>query len=81
MQKKALIVATVGRFLSFEKNNIRLLWEAGYTVHCATNFGRESGVDTVPDLDAVRHQIDFSRAPFSGTNVRAYRQLRALLMS
>lgn len=43
MQKKALIVATVGRFLSFEKNNIRLLWEAGYTVHCATNFGRESG--------------------------------------
>ncbi len=77
MAKQVLIVATVGRFLNFEKNSIELLKAKGYEVHCAANWCLDE-MDAVPQLQVVRHQIDFARSPLSGTNLTAYRQLKAL---
>ena len=40
--KKILFVTHNGRFLvQFELNDIRILQEMGYEVHCATNFKGE----------------------------------------
>ena len=78
--KKVLIVATVGRFLDFERNNIKLLQEMGCCVYCAANMSEESDKKvsaSIPDIKKC--QIDFSRSPFTLNTIRAYRQLRKLL--
>lgn len=75
--KKALIVATVVRFLGFERNDIKLLKELGYEVHCATDLTGET--EKTSDIDMVRHQIDFSRSPFSKRTLIAYKQLKKLI--
>lgn len=77
---KILLIATVGRFFTFEKNNIKILQSEGYEVHCATNLEGES-IDRMTDIDVIKHQIDFARFPFSKENVKAYKQLCALLES
>lgn len=75
--KKALIVATVGGFLGFEKNDILLLQEQGYEVHCACNFTSKSR--NMGNVQYKKHQVDFSRSPFSKNTVLAYNQLKNLL--
>ncbi len=80
--KQALVVATVFRFLNFEKSDIEILQSMGYEVHAATNMReakwlRDDGIfDGNP---IIRHQIDFGRTPFSKLNLRAYRQIKELL--
>lgn len=76
--KKALMVATVGRFLYFEKNDIKILQSMGYEVHCAANL-MSTEMDSIEDLDIVKHHIDFSRSPFSKSTFKAYQQLCLLL--
>lgn len=76
--KRALVVATVGRFFDFEKNDIRLMKELGYEVHGATNMNLEED-DTLENFDIVKHQIDFARSPFSKQTIIAYKQLKKLL--
>lgn len=78
IKHKALVVATVGRFLNFEKNDIDILKALGYEVHCAANFMAED-IDQVPHINECRHQIDFARSPFSISTIRAYLQLKQLL--
>ena len=82
--KKILIVASVFKFLRFEKNDIRILKEMGYEVHCATNMAsdewlRDDGF--LDDIEIIRHQIDFGRTPFSKQTFIAYKQLLKLLNS
>lgn len=76
-EKKALIIATVGRFLIFEKKNIEILKSMGYEIHCASNFELKD-TDKVSDIDIIKHQIDFARSPFSFSNIIAYNQLKKL---
>lgn len=77
--KRALIVATVGRFYEFLKSDIRILQNHGYEVHCATNL-QLSELDGMNGYEnVVKHQIDFARSPFSKTNIKAYRQLQLLM--
>lgn len=76
--KKALIVATVGRFLNFEHNNIKMLQDMGYEVYCATNLTIEE-IDKIPHIDVIKHQIDFARSPLSFSNVKAYKELCRLI--
>lgn len=78
MKKKALIIATVGRFYNFLRSDISILQKMGYEVHCATNMCM-SALDAMEDFDVKRHQIDFARNPFAATNVRAFFQLKRLL--
>lgn len=76
--KKALVVATVGRFFDFEKNDINLMKELGYEVHGATNMMLEED-DDINTFDIIKHQIDFARSPFSRQTIVAYKQLKDLL--
>ena len=80
--KKALIVATVYKFLNFEKNDIKILKELGYEVHCATNMNGENWLKddgSLDELGLIKHQIDFGRSPFSKNSIIAYKQLKKLL--
>lgn len=78
MKKKILFTATVWSFFDFLKHDIRMLHDKGWEVHVATNF---SYINKPIDIDkiVVKHQIDFSRSPLGRDNIKAYRQLRALL--
>ncbi len=78
MAKRALFVATVGRFFGFERNDIKILQSMGYEVHCAANFSL-SGEDDFRADGIVRHQVDFARSPLSRTNLTTYREIRELL--
>ena len=81
--KKALLVATVSGFVpQFEMNSVELLQENGYEVHYATNYhnvfyGKDNS--RLDGTGIIRHQIDFSRSPFSLSTIKAYRQLSTLM--
>ena len=75
--KRALYIVTVGSFLNFERNDIKILQSLGYEVHCAANFSATELDDFQAD-GIIRHQIDFARLPFSRSNIKAIRQLKEL---
>lgn len=80
LMKKVLIVTTVSGFLpQFEKNNVKLLREAGCEIHYASNFKNPIYAFQEADLkmQGIRlHQIDIAKSPFKiRTNLRAVRQL------
>lgn len=83
--KKILFVTHNGRFLvQFELNDIQLLQNMGYEVHCATNFKgetmRSDAEQTLKSMQVVCHQIDIERSPTKLTqNLRAYFQLKKLM--
>lgn len=83
--KKILFVTHNGRFLvQFELNDIRILQDMGYEVHCATNFKGESmrvdAEQTLKEHGVICHQIDIERSPLKmWQNTRAYSQLKSLL--
>ncbi|GMN99843.1 glycosyltransferase family 4 protein [Parageobacillus thermoglucosidasius] len=76
--RKALLVSTVSRqFTLFDRDNIRILKELGYEVHCAANFE-----DATPDLNSlgiVRHHFDIQRSPYSVKNIKAFFQLLRIM--
>lgn len=82
--KKALIIAATGGFLKgFLVQDMKILQEMGYEVHCAANA---DAVKTfVPNeffasIGVTFHQIDFSStSPFSKSTIRAYSQVKQLL--
>ena len=75
---KALVVSTIGRFIwQFGESNVKVLQEMGFEVHIAANFKEE--LSDVEDETLIKHQIDFSRNPFSRSTLEAYRQLNRLL--
>lgn len=72
--KKALFVATIGGFLGFERDDMKILQSMEYEVHIAANI-------SLSDFQAdgiIRHQVDFARSPLSKTNLNAYKQLKML---
>lgn len=78
--KKVLIITTISGFLpQFEKNNVKLLREAGCEIHYASNFKNPIYDFDKADLKAqgIRlHQLDIAKSPVKlGTNLRAVRQL------
>ena len=83
--KKILLVTHNGRFLvQFELNDIRILQEMGYEVHCATNFKGESmradAEQTLKEHGVVCHQIEIERSPAKlKSNFVAYSQLKKLM--
>lgn len=82
--KKVLIVATVYKFLSFERSDMEILKNLGYEIHVATNMQEAGWLQDDGSLDylnIVKHQIDFSRFPFSLQSYKAYRQLKCLMSS
>ena len=82
--KKVLIITAISGFLpQFEKNNVKLLHEAGCEIHYASNFKNPIYTFNEEDLKAqgIRlHQIDVAKSPFKfGTNLRAVRQLLRII--
>lgn len=76
-KKKALIVASVGRFFEFERNNIAILQKKGYSIDLAANFVGLNCDDF--DADGVNKiQVNFTRSPFSATSFVVYKELRKL---
>ena len=82
--KKALITATIGSFLgAFELNDIRILQELGYEVHCACNMDIISTVERRKGLEnsgAVFHHVPFARNPLSKANFKCYKELKQLMV-
>lgn len=83
--KKVLFVTHNGRFLvQFELNDIRILQELGYEVHCATNFEGETmradAENTLKEHGVICHSIPIERSPLRlRENLNAYRALKSLL--
>ncbi len=75
--KRALVVATVENFLTFEVSDIHLLQELGYEVHIATN--RTEAAYSVSLEDVYIHDICFQREPFTIKNIKAYKELCTLV--
>lgn len=76
--KKVLIVATLSTFIAqFEKNDIHLLQDMGYEVHCAANFQNDKG--GLDNENIIKHPIDIQRSPYSIKNLKAYKQLKELI--
>lgn len=74
MTKKVLYTATVGsHILAFHLPYLKMLQEKGYEVHVATN-----GTADIPHCD-VRHTVSFARSPFKLDNLRAIKQLKAII--
>ena len=76
---RILYVTTIGLTMGFFTNFIKELIDGGNTVDIAVNE-TEIGVPQIyRDGGGAVHQIDFSRTPFHPVNVRAFRQLKALI--
>lgn len=79
--KKVLFVATVYRFLKFEKSDMELLKAKGYEIHTGANMYEAEWLQddgSLDDLELHKHQIDFGRNPFSNQSLKAYKQLKKL---
>lgn len=80
--KKVLFVATVFKFLYFEKSDMEILKSKGYEIHTATNMHSEDWLQddkTLDYLELHKHQIDFERKPYAKSNITAYKQIQKLL--
>lgn len=81
--KKALIVANLGGFASFLKNDINILQKMGYEITYAANATKLEWSDTYEWLKSrnVRFvQVDCdSRNPLQSGNLEAYKQVKKLL--
>lgn len=83
--KKILIVAHNIRFIvQFELNDIKLLQNMGYEVHCAANYKEDhvigNALEIMESANVKVHQIDCDRSPFRlMKNAKALRQLVRLL--
>lgn len=84
-KQKFLIVAHNIRFVvQFVRNDISLLQNMGYEVHCAVNYREDHVIDnayeTLEKLGVIIHQIDCARSPLHiFQNMKALRQLVKLI--
>lgn len=78
MIKKAMIIATVYRFIAkFEKNDIKILQELGYEIIVASNFEGYEG--ELEHLNIEILDIPFTRSPISLKNIKAFSKLNKYL--
>lgn len=76
--EKVLFVATVeSHLLNFHIPFMKLLQEKGYEVHVATKLGnRQQEFD---DIGVIKHNVDFSRSPYSPKVFKSLQQMEKLL--
>ncbi len=88
--KKVLIVASVVSFIEwFNKENVEFLSrELGCEVHIACNFDYMNDTDIertqnyiakLKGKSIILHNIEFARSPFGSSNIKAYKELKAIL--
>jgi Glycosyltransferase len=83
--KKALLVTRVSGFIpQHEMNNVKILQEMGYEIHYATNlnnvvYGKDNS--RLDNTGIITHQVDFVRSPFSKDVIKAYIQLKQLMLA
>lgn len=82
--KRALIIATVGGFLSqFEMNNVKLLQELGYEVHYAANFNSNIyhvDYETFQENQVIIHPLSIVKNPLKlKQHYQVYRELKKLI--
>jgi len=82
--KSALILATVEGFLyQFERSNVRILQNMGYTVHYASNkreilYHHEK--DALEKMNVIFHHINIERSPYMyRNNKKAYQALKEII--
>lgn len=78
--KRVLLIATVQSHIGqFHKPLMKLLKERGWEIHVAArnNLDEKDGLELIYP-DAV-FDVPFSRSPFSRSNLRAYKKLKAIL--
>ncbi|PEQ95859.1 glycosyltransferase family 1 protein [Bacillus sp. AFS006103] len=74
--KKVLFTATVdSHILHFHIPHLRYFKENGYEVHVASN-----GSSIIPFVDK-KHNLQFERSPFKIGNIKAYRELKKIILS
>lgn len=88
--KKALIIASVASMIEqFNINNIKLLQELGYKVDVATNFENSGNItkkraeELKKELDEMGvdyFQINFDRSIISKHNIKAYQQIKRIII-
>ncbi len=77
---KILYVTTISNTVNaFMIPHIKMLFEQGHHVDIACNIQREIDKGLV-ELGCRVHDISFSRSPLNKTNVRAYRELKKLII-
>ena len=86
MKKKVLFITTIGGFLKqFEMNDVKILQEAGYEVHYASNFDNpiyEMSTKELEEKGIILHQIDIQKSPKCILrNMQAYHELEKLIES
>ncbi|OIJ11263.1 glycosyltransferase family 1 protein [Anaerobacillus alkalilacustris] len=75
---RVLVTAHLGRhFRIFGQYDYKVLLSLGHEVHIAANFN--DSVDQFEDSNVIKHQVDFSRNPFSFVNLNAIKQLKKIL--
>lgn len=76
---RILYVTTIGLTMGFFTNFIKELIDGGNSVDIAVNESEIPVPQIYRDWNCAVHQIDWSRTPFHPANIRAYRQLKALI--
>ena len=82
--KNVLIITTVSGFLEkFEKNNVKILQEMGYTVHYAANMKEQHYLydeEILKSKGVITHHIDIEKSPYMiKNNLKAYKQLKQIV--
>jgi len=77
-RRKVLFVATVeSHHLNFHIPCMKLLQGKDYEVHIATKLGnRQQEFD---DIGVIKHNVDFSRSPYSPKVFKSLQQMEKLL--
>lgn len=76
---KILYVTTIGKTMRFFQSMIHELLVAGYCVELAANEVNSPVPACYQEWGCAFHHVDFSRAPLSPDNLRAYGQLKAII--
>lgn len=84
MNREILILTTISGFLDkFERENVKILQEMGYTVHYAANTREQHYLfseDEIEKLGVHIHHIDIERSPYMvRNNRRAFLQLTEIV--
>lgn len=84
MRKKAIIVTALAGFVrSFLTNDILILQDMGYEVHCAANIyhsGSEGMKEYFKEKNIIFHQVEFSsNKPISKQTITSYKKIKKLL--
>ena len=77
---KILYVTTVSGTMVFFPDHIKMLQDEGHTVELAANFDQPLSA-RVAQLGCIQHHIPFSRSVYSKDNIRAYFEIRKLILS